>query len=101
VLAGQQGRVDRQSRYTVTLADGASYQAAIAGTDAPDDLAVLKISAPNLRALPPADSSGLRVGQFVLAVATLWATRRPSPSASFRRCGAPWPRTGRPPSSRT
>jgi len=68
VLAGQQGRVDRQSRYTVTLADGASYQAAIAGTDAPDDLAVLKISAPNLRALPPADSSGLRVGQFVLAV---------------------------------
>ena len=68
VLAGPQGRVDGQSRYTVTLSTGTSYRATIAGTDAPDDLAVLKINAPTLRALPLADFGALRVGQFVLAV---------------------------------
>lgn len=68
VLAGQQGRVDQQSRYTVTLSNGASYRATIAGTDAPDDLAVLKIDARGLKAMPLADSGTLRVGQFVLAV---------------------------------
>jgi len=68
VLAGPQGRVNQQSHYTVTLSTGTSYRATIAGTDAPDDLAVLKINAPTLRALPLADSGALRVGQFVLAV---------------------------------
>ncbi len=57
-----------QAHYTVTLANGASHRATIAGTDAADDLAVLKIDAPHLRALPLADSDTLRVGQFVLAV---------------------------------
>lgn len=57
-----------EATYTVTLANGQTYQAHIAGTDAPDDLAVLKISAPNLRALPFADSAALRAGDVVLAV---------------------------------
>ena len=56
------------TRYTVTLANGSSYRATITGTDAPDDLAVLKITAPGLRALRLANSRALRVGQFVLAV---------------------------------
>jgi S1-C subfamily serine protease len=54
--------------YTVTLANGQAYQARIAGTDAPDDLAVLKISAPNLKALPFADSNALRAGTLVMAM---------------------------------
>ena len=68
VLGGARGAVAPEGRYTVTLANGSSYRATITGTDAPDDLAVLKITAPRLRALPLANSEALRVGQFVLAV---------------------------------
>lgn len=56
------------AQYTVTLANGQAYQARIVGTDAPDDLAVLKISAPNLKAMPFADAKALRAGDLVLAV---------------------------------
>lgn len=68
VLGGARGEVAPDTRYTVTLANGSSYRATITGTDAPDDLAVLKITAPGLRALPLANSDALQVGQFVLAV---------------------------------
>ncbi len=54
--------------YIVTLNTGVSYNATVAGTDSPDDLAVLKISAPNLRVMQLADSNKVRVGEFVLAV---------------------------------
>jgi S1-C subfamily serine protease len=68
VLGGARGEVASDGRYTITLANGTSYRATITGTDAPDDLAVLKITAPGLRPLPQANSDALKVGQFVLAV---------------------------------
>jgi Do/DeqQ family serine protease len=52
----------------VTLTDGKSYTAKVVGADAQSDLAVIQIHAPNLVALPLADSSKLRVGDFVVAV---------------------------------
>jgi len=52
----------------VTLTDGKSYTAKVIGSDAQTDLAVIRIHAPNLVALPLADSSKLRVGDFVIAV---------------------------------
>ena len=52
----------------VTLTDGKSYTAKVIGADAQTDLAVIQIHAPNLTALPLADSSKLRVGDFVVAV---------------------------------
>ena len=52
----------------VTLTDGKSYTAKVIGSDAQTDLAVIQIHAPNLVALPLADSSKLRVGDFVVAV---------------------------------
>jgi serine protease Do/serine protease DegQ len=52
----------------VTLTDGKSYTAKMIGADAQTDLAVIQIKAPNLVALPLADSSKLRVGDFVVAV---------------------------------
>ncbi len=67
VISGN-GAPRADSPYTVTLADGHAYQARIAGTDAPDDLAVLKISAPNLKAMPFADVKTLQAGELVLAV---------------------------------
>jgi serine protease DegQ len=53
---------------TVTIADGHSVKAKVLGTDPDTDLAVLQIPARNLTALPLADSSTLRVGDFVVAI---------------------------------
>jgi S1-C subfamily serine protease len=54
----------------VVLYDGTNMPASIAGTDPPDDLAVLKIHPPtgNLTVVTLGDSSKLRVGQEVLAI---------------------------------
>ncbi len=54
---------------SVALSNGEMYEAEIVGTDAPTDLAVLKIGAGNLPdPLPLADSDRLKVGQFVIAI---------------------------------
>ena len=53
---------------TVTLNSGRSLPATIVGTDAAYDLAVLKISATNLRALQFGDSDKIQVGDPVIAV---------------------------------
>ena len=52
----------------VTLTDGKSYKAKVIGADSTTDLAVIQIHAPNLVALPMADSTKLRVGDFVVAI---------------------------------
>ncbi len=53
---------------TVSLADGRTFSAAVVGTDALSDLAVLKVDAQNLASVDVGDSSELRVGEWVLAV---------------------------------
>ena len=62
------GQANQAPPFTVTLSNGKVYKASVAGADANDDLAVLKISAGTLRPITFGDSSKLRVGQFVLAV---------------------------------
>lgn len=52
----------------VTLTNGRTYKAKVIGADPTTDLAVIQIHAPDLVALPFADSSKLRVGDFVVAV---------------------------------
>ena len=53
---------------TVTLQDGRDFKGKLVGTDPDTDVAVVQIQAPNLQALPMADSAQLRVGDFVVAV---------------------------------
>jgi Do/DeqQ family serine protease len=53
---------------SVTLSDGRSFDAEVIGTDPDTDLAMIRIPAENLDALPFADSNELRVGDFVVAV---------------------------------
>ncbi len=53
---------------SVTLADGRSFEAKVIGTDPDTDLAMVRIPAEELQALPFADSNHLRVGDFVVAV---------------------------------
>ncbi|MGH2387500.1 MAG: S1C family serine protease [Chloroflexota bacterium] len=67
-VLGREGNAPAPTSYLVTLSNGTSYNATVAGTDSPDDLALLKISAPNLRVMQVADSNKVRVGEFVLAV---------------------------------
>ena len=52
----------------VTLHDGRTLKAHVVGTDSDTDIAVIRIPAENLSALPLADSSRLRVGDFVVAL---------------------------------
>ncbi len=60
--------VDGADELTVTLNDNKEYSARIIGTDKNTDLALIKISATNLPALPIGDSDKLKVGEWVLAV---------------------------------
>jgi serine protease DegQ len=53
---------------SVTLSDGRSFAAEVIGTDPDTDLAMVRIPADDLQALPFADSNRLRVGDFVVAV---------------------------------
>ena len=53
---------------SVTLADGRTLKADFVGSDADTDVALMKIPAQNLQAMPLADSNALRVGDFVVAV---------------------------------
>ncbi|NEX19803.1 DegQ family serine endoprotease [Thiorhodococcus mannitoliphagus] len=52
----------------VTLHDGQTLQATLIGSDPETDVAVLKIPAEGLTALPLTDSDRLRVGDFVVAI---------------------------------
>jgi serine protease DegQ len=52
----------------VQLADGRATRAQLVGSDAETDIAVLKISLPNLPVLVLADSHALQVGDAVLAI---------------------------------
>ncbi|MFC4525084.1 Do family serine endopeptidase [Dyella halodurans] len=53
---------------TVSLQDGRNFKGKLVGADPDTDVAVVQIAATNLQALPLADSSKLRVGDFVVAV---------------------------------
>jgi serine protease Do len=56
------------SHITITLSDGRTLTAQVVGTDAPTDLAVLKIDATNLTPATLGDVSDLQVGEEVVAI---------------------------------
>jgi Do/DeqQ family serine protease len=60
--------IDGAEEIKVDLSNKRTYSANLVGSDAPSDLAVLKISASNLPVLQLGDSDGVRVGDVALAV---------------------------------
>ncbi len=60
--------VEGADELTVTLNDNREFSATIIGTDKNTDLALVKINAKDLTALPIGDSDKLKVGEWVLAV---------------------------------
>jgi S1-C subfamily serine protease len=66
------------TKLEVTLSDGSKWPAKFVGSDPDNDLAVIKISAPQekLTVIPLGDSSKLKVGQKVLAIGNPFALDR-------------------------
>ena len=60
--------IENADQVSVTLADGRTLEAEFIGSDPDTDVAVIRIPAEDLVALPLADSARLRVGDFVVAV---------------------------------
>jgi len=69
VIVSASHTVRSEGEISVTLADGASVKATIAGRDSATDLIVLRVKGNSaVKAAPRADASALRVGSLVLAV---------------------------------
>lgn len=60
--------IHKADEITVSLTDGRSFQAELVGSDPATDIALIKIPAEALTALPLANSDRLRVGDFVVAI---------------------------------
>ena len=60
--------IDKADTILVTMHDGKQVNAELIGTDPESDVAVIKIPANNLSQLTMADSSLLKVGDFVVAI---------------------------------
>jgi S1-C subfamily serine protease len=76
VIVAASHTLARDEDITVTLPDGRTASAALAGRDDTTDLAVLRVDAPSLTPAERADPAALRVGHLVLAVG------RPGPSVT-------------------
>ncbi|MBI2984827.1 MAG: trypsin-like peptidase domain-containing protein [Candidatus Kerfeldbacteria bacterium] len=57
-----------QAQYSVTLNDNRTVSAKVLAKDPANDVAVLKIEADNLQALPLGDSDAVKIGQTVIAI---------------------------------
>jgi serine protease Do len=60
--------IDGADKISVDMNDKRSLEAQVVGSDAPSDLAVLKVNASGLPVLPLGDSDRTRVGDVVLAI---------------------------------
>ncbi|HJW46889.1 MAG TPA: Do family serine endopeptidase [Lysobacter sp.] len=60
--------IEGADEVSVTLADGRTFKAEFVGSDPDTDIAVMRVKAENLSAVPLADSTALQVGDFVVAV---------------------------------
>ncbi|HVH15965.1 MAG TPA: trypsin-like peptidase domain-containing protein [Candidatus Angelobacter sp.] len=66
----------------VGFSDGTKHTAKVVGKDPYSDLALLKVDSDNLTAIEQGNSDGLKVGQFVLAVANPFG-RQPSATSGI------------------
>ena len=80
--------VDRADEVVVGLADGRRLPATLVGSDPQVDLAVLRVEADGLADLEFADSSAVRVGDFVVAIGNPFGLERTVDIRHRQRIGA-------------
>ncbi|MDR2553694.1 MAG: trypsin-like peptidase domain-containing protein [Treponema sp.] len=71
--------IEKAYKVFINLFDGSQLEGTVVGTDPENDLAVVKFTPPrgvNLKPIPYGDSSGLKVGQKVLAIGNPFALER-------------------------
>jgi S1-C subfamily serine protease len=68
IIVAAHHTIQREEDITVTLADGTTVAATLAGRDPTTDLAVLKVDEAKVPVAPVADDSAIRVGALVLAL---------------------------------
>ena len=68
ILTNKHVVVDKEAEYTVLMNDGGKIAAKVLARDPLQDLAVLKIEGSNFVALRLGDSSGVKIGQSVIAI---------------------------------
>lgn len=68
VIVAAHHTIQRDEEITITLADGATINASLAGRDPSTDLAVLKVDEAKVPVASLADPSSVRVGSLVLAL---------------------------------
>ena len=68
VIVATDHTIERDDDITITLADGKSVSATLAGRDPSTDLAILKVDGANLSVAAIGDAAALRVGHMALAV---------------------------------
>jgi S1-C subfamily serine protease len=71
--------IENAYKVFINLSDGSQFEGTVIGTDTENDIAVLKFDPPQgmeLRTIPYGDSSGLKVGQKVLAIGNPFALER-------------------------
>src|SRR2546421_5273555 len=76
---------NEQARISVHLTDGRTVEAKVLHRDPRLDLAMLKVNADNLKALPIGDSSRLRIGEWVFAIGHPWGQRWALTAGEWRR----------------
>jgi serine protease Do len=83
--------IEGMSEIRVALTDGRNVEAKLIGSDKSSDIAVLKIDAPDIQALPLGDSDALFQGQQVVAVGNPYGL---DGSATFGKVSATGRKTG-------
>jgi S1-C subfamily serine protease len=82
--------IDREEGITLTLPDGQTVPANLAGRDAGTDLAVLKLDRADLPTAEIADGDGLKVGHIVLAVARPGQAGLSASMGAISAVSGPW-----------
>ena len=75
--------VEGAAALKVSMSNGETLDAVLVGSDVQTDVAVLKIEAEGLNALPIGDSASARVGEFVLAIGDPISAEELSGSVTF------------------
>ncbi|MGH1543876.1 MAG: DegQ family serine endoprotease [Arenicella sp.] len=68
--------IDKADEINITLKDGREFKAEVIGSDKESDVAVIKIEAEGLTAIPVGNSDALRVGDFVVAIGNPFGLRQ-------------------------